>query len=57
MASRVKGAPAEGRNLLIGVRVDESENERIAWAAKELGLSDAAFARMAALKMAKEILG
>jgi len=53
----VKNAPADSRNMLIGVRVNESENERIVWAANELGLSEAAFSRMAALKLAKEILG
>lgn len=57
MAARVKNAPADSRNMLIGVRFNESENERIVWAANELGLSEAAFTRMAALKLAKEILG
>ena len=57
MATRVKGAPEGSRNLLIGVRVDGAEAERIAWAAKELGLREADFVRMGALKLAKEILG
>jgi uncharacterized protein (DUF1778 family) len=57
MAARVKTAPEGGRNLLISVRVDEAEAERIAWAAKELGLREADFVRMGALKQAKEVLG
>lgn len=57
MATRVKAAPADSRNLLVSVRVDDAEYERLSWAAKELGLNDAAFTRMAALKLAKEILG
>ena len=56
MAHRVKNAPGGTRNRLIGVRVNEDEAERIAWAAKELGLREADFARMASLKMAKEVL-
>lgn len=57
MATRVKTAPAGSRNLVINTRVDDAELERIQWAAKELGLNEAAFTRMAALKMAKEVLG
>ena len=56
MAHRVKNAPEGTRNRLIGVRVNEDEAERIAWAARELGLREADFARMASLKMAKEVL-
>lgn len=57
MAHKVKNAPEGSRNMLIGVRVDEAEGERIGWAAKELGLREADFVRMAALQKAKEILG
>ncbi|QDP44827.1 ribbon-helix-helix DNA binding domain protein [Microbacterium phage Araxxi] len=53
----MKNAPEGSRNMLIGVRVDEAEGERIGWAAKELGLREADFVRMAALQKAKEILG
>ncbi|URM86404.1 ribbon-helix-helix DNA binding domain protein [Microbacterium phage Gshelby23] len=53
----MKTAPAGSRNLVINTRVDDAELERIQWAAKELGLNEAAFTRMAALKMAKEVLG
>ena len=57
MATRVKNAPEGGRNLVISIRVDDAESERIQWASKELGLNESSFIRMAALKMAKEVLG
>ena len=49
--------PAEEiRSKHKGQDYTESEAENVDWAAKELGLSPASFIRMAALKMAKEVL-
>jgi hypothetical protein len=48
---------AEVRKHVRASSFNDAEDERIAWAAQEVGLPVAVFMRMASLKMAKEILG
>lgn len=45
------------RGKLLQTKVSLNEDERITWAAQEVGINKASFIRMAALKLAKEIVG
>ena len=58
---RANGAPPKTvsaiRTIERGSSFNEEEDERMQWAAREVGLPIGAFMRMASLKFAKEILG